>query len=244
VVEARLAGQGGSAIEIEKRSAGFAAVSEVRSGMTLGLGTGSTVRFFLDALAEALERGELQGVRGVPTSLDTEARCQALGIPVVELPEGAPLDLAVDGADEVAPSLDLVKGLGGALLREKIVAQAARRFVVIVDSEKEVPSLGSRSPVPVEVLPFGWRAHLPFFRGLGANPVPRRDAAGELVLSDNGNLLVDLQFASGIPDPVELDRALQGRAGVVESGLFLGMAARVWVGRGNEAVSRDRGVRT
>jgi len=224
----------------EKRAAGFAAVSEVRSGMVLGLGTGSTVRFFLEALSHALQEGSLQGVSGVPTSLDTEARCRALGIPVVELTEGTRIDLAVDGADEVSPTLDLVKGLGGALLREKIVAQAALRFVIIVDSQKEVPRLGTRAPVPVEILPFGWRAHLPFFRDLGADPVPRKDLSGELVHSDNGNVLVDLGFPAGIQEPAALERALQARSGIVENGLFLGMADRVWVGRERQAEVRDR----
>lgn len=220
----------------EKRAAGEAALAEVRDGMALGLGTGSTVRYFLDALGAALSAGRLRDLRGVPTSEDTAARARDLGIPLVGLDEAGELDLAVDGADEVAPGLDLIKGLGGALLREKMVVQAARRFVVIVDSAKRVERLGERAPVPVEVVPFGWKAHLPFLRSLGAEPRLRvRD--GVPVSTDNGNLVLDLHFADGVGDPPAVDRALHDRAGIVETGLFLGVASRVFVGRGGEVVS-------
>jgi ribose 5-phosphate isomerase A len=217
-----------------------AAVGEVRSGMLLGLGTGSTVGHFLEALGEALQAGRLEGVRGVPTSVDTERRCAALGIPTLDLTEGLVIDLAVDGADEVSPSLDLIKGLGGALLREKMVVQASKRFVVIADAGKEVSRLGLRSPVPVEVATFGWRTHLPFFRSLGAEPRARESRAGELAVTDNGNHLVDLWFESGIDSPGELEAALRGRAGVLETGLFLGMADRVFVGTSRQVRVRDR----
>jgi ribose 5-phosphate isomerase A len=226
--------------EGEKRRAGGAAVGEVVSGMTLGLGTGSTVRYFLEALAESLEEGRLSDIRGVSTSLDTEKRCRGLGIPTMRLGEGVSLDLAVDGADEVSPSLDLIKGLGGALLREKIVVQAAKRFVVIADSGKEVPTLGVRAPVPVEVVPFGWQAHLPFFRDLDCEPVPREGADGELAVTDNGNHIVDLHFTDGIPVPGDLDLALRMRAGVVASGLFLGLADRAIIGTADGVMSRER----
>lgn len=227
--------------EDQKRAAGIAALAEVRSGMTLGLGTGSTVRHFLEALGDALAQGALEEIRGVPTSEDTATRARHLGIPLLELHEAGELDLAVDGADEVTPELDLVKGLGGALLREKMVVQAARRFVVIADASKRVPRLGTRSPLPVEVVPFGWQAHLPYFRGLGADPVLRRVGQGgsdtgkdagtvaDAYRTDNGNLVLDLAFPEGIPDPRALDRALAQRAGVVETGLFLGVAQRCYL---------------
>lgn len=204
--------------------------------MLLGLGTGSTVRHFLEGLAEALGRGELSDLRGVPTSRDTEARCRVLGIPTVELGEGSSLDLAVDGADEVTPHLDLVKGLGGALLREKIVVQAAQRFVVIADGSKEVARLGTRAPLPVEVARFGWRTHLPFFERLGATPRPRMTDDGAFFETDNGNLVMDLRFDQGISDPVELATALESRAGIVEHGLFLGMARRAYIARDREVM--------
>jgi len=216
--------------EDQKRAAGVAALAEVRSGMTLGLGTGSTVRHFLEALGDALAQGTLKDIRGVPTSGDTATRARTLGIPLLELHEAGELDLAVDGADEVTPELDLVKGLGGALLREKMVVQAARRFVVIADASKRVPRLGTRSPLPVEVVPFGWQAHLPYFRSLGADPVLRRvERDADACRTDNGNLVVDLAFPDGIPDPRALDRALAQRAGVVETGLFLGVAQRCYL---------------
>ncbi len=214
--------------------AGAAAVGEVESGMTLGLGTGSTVRHFLDALAREIQGGRLEGIRGVPTSEDTDARARTLGIPLVELAEVRELDLAVDGADEVTDELELVKGLGGALLREKMVVQASRRFVVVADGSKRVKQLGTRAPVPVEVVSFSWPVHLPFFRELGAEPEARRDDAGRLVITDNGNPIVDLHFDGGLEDPAEVDRILHERAGVVETGLFLGVAHLALVGTGQE----------
>jgi len=226
--------------EGEKRSAGRAALEEVVSGMTLGLGTGSTVRYFLEALGEALREGTIRDVRGVPTSVATEGLCGEFGIPTLELDDGVSLELAVDGADEVDPRLDLIKGLGGALLREKMVVQAAARFVVIVDSAKEVGCLGERAPVPVEVVPFGWRAHLAFFRSLGAEPIPREDRSGGLVVTDNGNHVIDLRYADGIADPHWLEDQLAARAGVVETGLFLGMADRAVVGSGEGVVVLER----
>ena len=235
-----LSGEGdGSRIEGEKRAAGLAALAEIESGMTIGLGTGSTVRHFLEGLAVSLDAGLIRGVRGVPTSSDTELRCRVLGIPTLQLSDGLCLDVAVDGADEVSPDLDLVKGLGGALLREKIVVQAADRFVVIVDGAKEVGSLGERSLIPIEVAPFAWSSHLSFFRSLRAEPIPRQQD-GEMVVTDNGNHLVDLAFAEGIESPEELDAVLHRRAGVVETGLFLKMADRVFTGSGDEVMRRDR----
>lgn len=216
--------------EAAKRAAGEAALAEVRSGMTLGLGTGSTIRYFIEALGEALGEGGLTGIRGVPTSEDTRQKAHALGIPLVPLHEAGVLDLAVDGADEVTPTLDLIKGLGGAHLREKMVVQAARRFVVVADTGKQVERLGARSPLPVEVVPFGWEAHLPFFRSLGADPVLRRGPGGDApFVTDNGNLVVDLHLASPLPGrraAERLDEALRARAGVVETGFFLGVTAR------------------
>lgn len=226
--------------DAQKRAAARAALEEVESGMLLGLGTGSTVRYFLDGLGEALKSGDVRDLRGVPTSSDTERRCLALGIPTVDLTDGLTLDLAVDGADEVSPALDLIKGLGGALLREKMVAQASRRFVVIVDAGKEVGQLGERAPVPVEVARFGWSAHLSFFRSLEAEPRPRQRPDGGLVVTDNGNHLIDLDFPHGIAAPAELESALRRRAGVLETGLFLDLADRILVGRDEGVAFREK----
>lgn len=223
-----------------KRAAGRAAVQEIEDGMTLGLGTGSTVAHFLARLGEAVAEGGLISIRGVPTSEDTRRRAEALNIPLVELEDVGEIDVAVDGADEVTPGLDLTKGLGGALLREKMVVQAARRFVVVADPSKRVSRLGTRAPLPVEVVPFGWRWHLRFFRELGADPAPRLTPSGDPLRTDNGNLVVDLHFSDGIDDPAELDQRLRRRAGVVETGLFLGMADRVLIGNPEGVEILDR----
>jgi ribose 5-phosphate isomerase A len=208
-----------------KREAAREALTRVRSGMRLGLGTGSTMAHFLDLLGEALASGTLTDVVGVPTSIRTAEHARRLSIPLGSLHELQPLHLAVDGADEVDPNLDLVKGLGGALLREKMVVQAARRFVVIADDSKVVPRLGTRSPLPVEVVPFSWESHLALLEELGGRPVLRVEDGGVAVKTDNGNLILDVHFQGGITDPASLERALLPRAGVVDTGLFLGMAA-------------------
>ncbi len=190
----------------------------------IGLGTGSTVRPLLEFLGERVAAGTLREVLAVPTSDDTATRCRALGIPLTTLEEHPRLDLAIDGADEVAPGLDLIKGLGGALLREKLVVRAARRFVVVADASKKVRRLGTRAPVPVEVVAFGWSTHLPFFEKLGAEPVLRLAADRRPFVTDEGHYIVDCRFPRGIPDPRALARALGNRTGIVEDGLFLGMA--------------------
>ena len=207
-----------------KRAAAAAALEHLESGTVIGLGTGSTVRPLLELLAARLAAGTLQDVIAVPTSEDTATRCRALGIRLTSLDEQPRLALAIDGADEVGPGLDLIKGLGGALLREKLVAQAARRFIVIADGSKRVRRLGTRAPVPVEVVPFGWTVHLPFFESLGAQPQLRRGPDGEPYRTDGGNYVVDCRFPRGIADPRALARKLAARTGIVEDGLFLGMA--------------------
>jgi len=210
--------------EALKRAAAARALEFIEDGMVIGLGTGSTVRPLLALLAERIRAGGLRGVVAVPTSEDTTRRCREGGIPLATLAEHPELSLAIDGADEVSPRLDLIKGLGGALLREKLVAQATKKFIVVVDETKLVRRLGTRAPVPVEVVPFGWTTLLPFFEKLGAEPVLRRTADGSPALTDNGNYLVDCRFPRGIRDPAALERALAKRTGVVEDGLFLRMA--------------------
>jgi len=197
--------------------------------MALGLGTGSTVQYFLEAVAERLSSGALDSIKGVPTSVRTQQACQDLDIPLTTLSAHPRLDVAVDGADEVDPQLRLIKGLGGALLREKMVAQASQRFVIIADDSKCVDRLGTRSPLPVEVVTFEWRAHLGFLGDLGAEPTMRKDPSGEPYVTDNGNYILDCRFASGIEDPAALDLALLGRAGIVDHGLFLGLASQAHI---------------
>ncbi len=223
-----------------KRAVGVEAAELVESGMRLGLGTGSTVAHLLVALAEKLSRGALTDVVGVPTSLRTAREARELDIPLTSLTETPILDLTIDGADEVDPALNVIKGLGGALLREKMVAQASRRLAIMVDDGKMVPALGTRCPVPVEVVQFGWEVHGPFMESCGADPVLRVGSDGEPMVTDNGNYIIDCHFAGGIDDAEGFERAIRARAGVVESGLFLGMATEVLVGgpAGVETLSR------
>ena len=220
-----------------KRAVGVRAAELVDSGMRLGLGTGSTVAHLLVALAKRLGEGGLIDVVGVPTSLRTAREAGDLGIPMTTLTETPLLDLTIDGADEVDPEMRLIKGLGGALLREKMVAQASRRVAIMVDESKVVPVLGSRCPVPVEVVQFGWEVHCLFIESLGADPVLRVGPDGEALVTDNGNYILDCHFSRGVDDPEGFDLALHSRAGIVESGLFLGLATEV-------LVSGPAGVRT
>ena len=209
-----------------KRRAAERAVEDVQSGMRLGLGTGSTAYFVVEAVGRKLRAGALQDVVCVPTSERTAAQARGLGIPLVDLNTLEPpqLDLTIDGADEVAPDLAVLKGLGGALLREKIVAAAARRFVVVVDESKLVAQLGAKAPLPVEVIPFGWRALLPALQRLGARPALRL-AAGSAApfVTDEGNYILDCRF-DGIADPAGLAGEIKRCVGVVETGLFTGLA--------------------
>jgi len=212
-----------------KQRAADAALAYVRSGMVVGLGTGSTADFFLQGLAAALADGRLAGVRGIPTSRQSERRALELHIPLTTLAQCPTADVTIDGADEIDPNLDLIKGLGGALVREKIVAQNSRLLIIIADASKVVDRLGSKAPLPVEVVPFAHEAQVPFFRTLGAVPTLRRSAAGETFVTDNGNYIYDCRFAGGIEKLRTVAAALADRAGVVDTGLFLDMASRVLV---------------
>lgn len=218
-----------NASEDQKRAAAARAATLVESGTVIGLGTGSTVRHLLELIAERIAAGSLRDVRAVPTSEDTAARCRALAVPLTTLDENPRLALCIDGADEVDPRLDLIKGLGGALLREKLVALASRRFVVIADESKRVRRLGTRAPLPVEVVPFGWTTHDAFFRKLGAEPELRRNEDGAPFRTDGGNYIVHCRFPKGLADPAAVARALAKRPGIVEDGLFLGMASEAVV---------------
>ena len=211
-----------------KRKAAEQAVALVEDGMKLGLGTGSTARHVLHVIAERRKRGELLGVCGVPTSRATENLARELGIPLTTLDQNPHLDLAIDGTDEVDPDLNLIKGLGGALLWEKIVASAAERFVIVCDESKIVKRLGDKAPVPVEVVPFAYQVHIPFLEDLGGKP-RLRESEGAPFISDGGHYIIDCYFEDGISDPWRLESELKHRAGVVETGLFLDMAESVIV---------------
>ncbi|MFQ5908220.1 MAG: ribose-5-phosphate isomerase RpiA [Thermoplasmata archaeon] len=219
-----------------KRKAAEAATDRVTDGMAVGLGTGSTVRYAIDRLGRRVAEG--WDLVGVPTSLATAALAKNLGIPLTTLDEHPNLDLAIDGADEVDPSLNLTKGLGGALLREKIVAAASKAFLVVVDESKIVGILGEKAPLPVEVLPFGARRTQDALRDLGCQPTLWLEG-GDPFRTDNGNYVTLCRF-TGIPDPAGLARQLQAIPGVIEHGLFLDMAETVFVGRKGEVTEMRR----
>ena len=210
-----------------KQQAGEQAASLVQSGMVVGLGTGSTAIFAIRRVAARLRDGDLSGILAIATSRATEAAARALGIPMLTDDIPREIDLTIDGADEVDPALDLIKGGGGALLREKVVAQASRREVIVVDADKLSPRLGTHWPLPVEVLEFGWRSQARFLEGLGATVTPRTGDGG-LYRTDGGNIILDSQFG-GIADPAGLAGTLDARAGIAGHGLFIGIASDVIV---------------
>jgi ribose 5-phosphate isomerase A len=218
----------------EAAALGAEALAEVQSGHVVGLGTGQAATAFILALGRAVKSG--LRVTGVPTSEASATLARQLGIPLIDEPLA--LDVAVDGADEVDPRLDLVKGYGGALVREKIVAAAARRFIVLVGPEKLVPTLGGRGRLPVEVVPFA----LPFCRRrlteLGHAPTVRAKD-GSTFVTDNGNLILDAAVGA-IPDPAAFDATLRAIPGVVGTGLFVGMAHAVMVWDGGRARTLTR----
>lgn len=215
--------------EALKRKAAERAVDLIEDGMILGLGTGSTARHVLEVIAERRGRGELAKIRGVPTSRATHEYARELAIPTTTLEKDPHLDLAIDGADEVDPDLNLIKGLGGALLWEKIVASAADRLVIVVDEKKLVERLCDRAPVPIEVVTFAWSTHLRFLEEIGGKPSLRKLQNGEPFITDSGHYIIDCAFEEGLADAWRLEMELQQRPGVVETGLFLDMAESVVV---------------
>jgi ribose 5-phosphate isomerase A len=216
------------AAQLKQAAAEFAA-GLVENGMLVGLGTGSTAYHLVAALGRRVQQG--LRITGVPTSEKTAAQARILGIPLSDLGEHPQLDLTIDGADEVeAGTLNLLKGLGGALLREKIVASASRRMIIIVDDSKIVDRLGSRAPVPVEVIPFGWQAVEKRLKDLGAAPTLRKNPNGETFMTDGGHYILDCAFGP-IAQVDDLALNLDRTVGIVEHGLFLGMASRVLIGK-------------
>ncbi|OGQ19545.1 MAG: ribose 5-phosphate isomerase A [Deltaproteobacteria bacterium RBG_16_71_12] len=211
-----------------KRQAAQAAVGFVKSGQRIGLGTGSTAKHAVAAIADRLGSGKLSGVSGCPTSDATEQQAAAGGIPLLPWNGDHRLDVAIDGADEVDPSLWLIKGLGGALLREKAVAVRAETFIIVVDESKLVEKLGTKAPLPVEVTRAHWRAEARFLETLGGAPALRGGEQAPFV-TDNGNLILDVRFAGGIDDPRAVAEALDSRTHVKAHGLFLEMADVVFV---------------
>jgi ribose 5-phosphate isomerase A len=217
----------GAGRDVLKRAAAEAAAELVQDGMVVGLGTGTTAAFAVEALA----RRHRQGLRflGIPTSERTAAQAAAAGIPLTSFAEHRQIDLTIDGADEVERgTLNLIKGLGGALLREKIVAAASQRLIIIADGSKLTGRLGERTPVPVEVAIFGLEATRFTLEVLGASAVLRMSPAGEPFVTDNGNRILDCNFGP-IADPARLEARIGRAVGVVESGLFIGRADPVFI---------------
>lgn len=213
----------GNGTDQYKRQSAERAVELIKPGMVVGLGHGSTARHAVHRIAELVEGGSLEGIVAVPCSQVVEKEAESLGIPLTTLERHPVIDLTIDGADEVAPNLDLIKGGGGALLREKIVAQASRREVIVVDVSKLSPTLGSKWAVPVEVTPFGWLPERQYLTSLGAEVKLRLAEDQVPVETDQGNYILDADFGS-IKEPGALAAILDGRAGVVCHGLFIGLA--------------------
>ena len=211
-----------------KKQAAHRAVEFVQSGMIVGLGHGSTALYAARRIAELIHSGVLQNIRGVPCSRKVFEDARRLGIPLTTLNRNPVIDLTIDGADEVDGSLNLIKGGGGALLREKIVAQASLCEIIIVDESKMSEVLGTRCAVPVEVAPFGWKTHFFSLEKLGANVKPRRNSDEKLFRTDQGNVILDANFGP-INDSAKLAADLKARAGVLEHGLFIGIATDVIV---------------
>ncbi|MCL4294893.1 MAG: ribose 5-phosphate isomerase A [Anaerolineae bacterium] len=210
-------------IEDLKKQAAEKAVEQVRSGMVLGLGTGSSAKYATMKIGELWQAGQLSDIVGIPTSEGTVTLAAKYGLPLTTLDEDPVVDLAIDGADEIDPNLNLIKGLGGALLREKMIESAAKKFIVVADGSKVVEKLGTRAPVPVEVVQFCWKTTAYWLESLGCHPLIRGGDSQPYV-TDNGNYILDCHFPKGIDNPAELATTLKNRPGVVEHGLFLGMA--------------------
>jgi ribose 5-phosphate isomerase A len=226
-------------LEAQKQQAAALAVELIQSGMVVGLGAGSTAGFAAERIAERLRQGVLHDIVGIPCSKTVESMARQLGIPLTTLEERPEIDITIDGADEVDPDLNLIKGGGGALLHEKIVAQASRREVIIVDAGKPSPRLGTKWALPIEVVAFGWGSQRRFLERLGARVTLRQVSSGQPFSTDEGHVILDAAFGP-IADPDALARELAARAGIVEHGLFLGMATDLLVAGDNGVEHRTR----
>jgi ribose 5-phosphate isomerase A len=211
-----------------KQKAAHRAVEFVESGMVVGLGTGSTTAFAVIRIGERLKSGDLKNIVGIPTSIRTEKLAGEWSIPLCGLEDQAIIDVTIDGADEVDPDLNLIKGGGGALLREKVVAQASRQNIIIVDESKLSPRLGNRWALPVEVIPFAAKTAENFLKSQGATVALRLDDSGQPYQTDQNNFILDANFGE-MADPNLVAASLNERAGIVEHGLFLGLASDVIV---------------
>ena len=218
--------------DLEKQAAARASLQFIKDGQVVGLGTGSTAAYFIQFLGERVKAG--LKVRGIPTSIHSQQLAEKYGIPLTTLDEVDEIDVDIDGADEFDPQLNLIKGGGGALLREKIVASASRKFVVVSDASKQVPVLG-RFPLPVEVVPFAQSLLTRKITAMGATVSLRKAKDGTPYRTDEGHRILDCAFGQ-IKDPAALANTLANMPGVVEHGLFIGMADVVLIGKGSEVI--------
>ncbi len=224
-----------------KEAAAEQAVQQLESGMVVGLGSGTTATLAVAAIGNRVKQG--LRITGVPTSEKTATLARELNIPLVGLGDTASIDITIDGADEVeSGTLNLIKGGGGNQLREKLVAVSSARLLIVVDESKVVGQLGSRFPIPVEVVRFGWQTTAKRLRDLGANPKLRSDAAGQAYVTDDGNYILDCAYGP-IPSPGALQNELDSVVGVVEHGLFIGIASQAIVGGTNAVTVMNRDVR-
>lgn len=226
-------------MDTAKRAAGEAAATRVEDGMRLGLGTGSTTAFFIEALGRRIHDEQVH-VRGIPTSFAAERLARQHGVPLATLEDLESLDLAFDGADEIDPRLDLIKGRGGAHTRERVVASLAERFIVLADPSKLVDTLGSKMPVPVEVVPMAATPVMRRLERLGATPVLRLASSKDgPVVSDQGFWIIDARF-EGIQEPARLGDAIRDIPGVLDHGLFLDMVTLALIGQEDGTVQELR----
>ena len=215
-------------IEEFKKQAAFKAVEQVASGMVVGLGTGSTAKYAVERIGSLYQSGALKDIVGIPSSVQTEKLAISVGIPLTTFDDHQVIDINIDGADEVDPQLNLIKGGGGALLREKVIAQASRRNVIIVDESKISDQLGTHWALPTEVVPFAGPSETRFLEGLGAEVSIRKKDDGSLFETDQNNLILDASFGP-MDDPASLAAQLDNRAGIVGQGLFIGLTSKVIV---------------
>jgi ribose 5-phosphate isomerase A len=223
-------------IEDLKKQAAEKAVEQVENGMVLGLGTGSSAKYATMRIGELWQTGQLSDIVGIPTSEGTVTLAVKYGLPLATLDQYPVVDLVIDGADEIYPQLNLIKGLGGALLREKMIESAPKKFIVVADGSKLVEKLGTRAPVPVEVVQFCWKTTARWLESLGCEVSIRGSSIGSPqggesppFVTDNGNYILDCRFPNGIDNPAELAVTLKNRSGVVEHGLFLDLASEAIV---------------
>jgi len=222
-----------------KQKAAEHAVSFVEDGMVVGLGVGSTAVFAVEKIGKLIRSSQLSGVLGIPCSHAVQQHALQLGIPLTTLEKNPQIDLTIDGADEADRSLNLIKGGGGALLREKIVAQASRREIIVVDHTKVSDRLGTNWVLPIEVLPFGWGTHMIFLESLGGTPKLRSDKDGNPYLTDQKNYIVDCDFGP-IENPSQLAEQLNSRTGIVDHGLFLDLATDLIIASNEDLVHLTR----